>query len=99
MAGKKLSAIEAVVKVLTDSGKPMRVPDIIKEAVPLTNLGGKTPGQTIYSVLYAEAKKKNARVKRVGRGEFKAVPQKAEAQAKSDPKPNANAKDKAAAAA
>lgn len=84
MAKKKLTAIEAVLEVLTEAGKPMRVPAIIAEAVPRTNLGGKTPGQTIYSVLYAEAKRSNSRVKRVGRGEFKAVQQKAEkAEAKS----------------
>ena len=78
---KKLTAIEAILAVLRESGKPMRVPAIIEAAVPMTNLGGKTPGQTIYSVLYAEAKKADSRVKRTGRGEFKAAAAKAEPKA------------------
>lgn len=76
MASKtKLSAIDAAVKVLDNSDGPMQVPAIIKAAVPLTNLGGKTPGQTIYSVLYAEAKKAKGvrRVERVSKGTFKAA--------------------------
>lgn len=68
----KLSAKEAIAKVLGDAGKPMQVPDIIKAAVPLTNLGGKTPGQTIYSVLYAEKKKGSDSIfKRTSKGTFK----------------------------
>jgi hypothetical protein len=66
----KLSAIEAVLEVLSD-GQERRVPQIIAEAVPKTNLGGKTPGQTIYSVLYAELKKPTPRVERVSKGTFK----------------------------
>ncbi len=57
---KKLSASKAIEQVLGASRKPMRVPAIIEAAVPLTGLKGKTPGQTIYSVLYAEAKKGSA---------------------------------------
>jgi hypothetical protein len=48
----------------------MRVPDIIKQAVPLTALGGKAPGQTVYSVLYAEMKKPEPAFKRVDKGTF-----------------------------
>jgi hypothetical protein len=69
---KKLTAIEAVLQVLRDAEEPLRVPAIIELAVPMTNLGGKTPGQTIYSVLYAELKRPEPRVERVGKGTFKA---------------------------
>lgn len=74
---KKLSARDAIQTVLAAAApKSVKVPDIIKEAVPMTNLGGKTPGQTIYSVLYADAKKAKgvARFKQVGKGEFKLAP-------------------------
>jgi hypothetical protein len=36
----------------------------------MTNLAGKAPGQTVYSVLYGEAKKPNSRVKQVAKGTF-----------------------------
>lgn len=74
---KKMSARDAIQTVLADAApKSVKVPDIIKAAVPMTNLGGKTPGQTIYSVLYADAKKPKgvARFKQVGKGEFKLAP-------------------------
>ena len=68
----KLSAAAAIEQVLGASRKPMRVPAIIEAAVPLTGLKGKTPGQTIYSVLYAEAKKGSAsKFERVDRGTFR----------------------------
>jgi hypothetical protein len=71
MAVKKLTTRAAIEKVLADNGGKMKVPAIVAAAVPLTALGGKTPGQTIYSVLYAEAKKPNAVFKRTGKGEFR----------------------------
>jgi hypothetical protein len=70
MAPTKLTAKQAIQKVLEDTRKPMDVPEIIAAAVPLTSLSGKTPGQTIYSVLYAENRKKDGAFKRVGRGRF-----------------------------
>jgi len=53
----KLTKKQAIRTVLAESGEPMTVAAIIEAAVPLTALGGKTPGQTIYSVLYGEAKR------------------------------------------
>lgn len=68
----KLTAIQAIVKVLTDAGKPMKMPEIIKEAVPLTALKGKYPGQTLYSVAYSHVKKADALIeKTANKGEFK----------------------------
>lgn len=57
MAARELTAREAIVKALGEPKKPMKVPAIIEAAMPLTNLGGKTPGQTIYSLLYGSNKK------------------------------------------
>jgi hypothetical protein len=54
----KLTTKQAIEKVLRGGRKPMRVPAIIEAAVPLTALAGKTPGQTIYSVLYAENRRR-----------------------------------------
>ncbi len=71
---KKLTAKAAIEKVLTDNGKPMKVPEIIEQALPLTSLGGATPGQTIYSILYAENRKLDGLFTRVGRGEFGLTP-------------------------
>lgn len=72
----KLTAKAAIAQVLGAAKGPMQVPAIIEAAVPLTNLGGATPGQTIYSVLYSENKKSgNARqFISTGRGTFKLNP-------------------------
>ncbi len=71
MAGKpKLTAKAAIEQVLAQNGGPMRVPEIIKQAVPLTALSGKTPGQAIYSVIYSEAKKEDGLFEKVERGTF-----------------------------
>lgn len=71
MAREKLTAKAAIEKVLRTSGKPMRVPEIIEKAVPLTALSGATPGQTIYSVLYSENNKPGGMFKRTTVGTFK----------------------------
>lgn len=69
-------------KVLEGKRKPMRVPEIIKQGVPLaTSLTGKTPGQTFYSTLYAESKKPDGLVVQTGKGEFKLNPKRKSAQA------------------
>ena len=65
---------QAIEQVLTGKRKPMRVPAIIEAAVPLSNLAGKTPGQTVYSVLYSEAKKTDGLVVQTGKGEFRLNP-------------------------
>jgi hypothetical protein len=70
----KLTTKQAVEQVLRGRRKPMRVPAIIDAAVPLSNLAGKTPGQTVYSVLYAESKKEDGLVVQTGRGEFRLNP-------------------------
>ena len=41
--GEKLSAKRAIARVLAEAEGPLKVPAIIAAAVPLTNLGGKTP--------------------------------------------------------
>jgi hypothetical protein len=68
-AAAKLTMREAILRVL-GSGDPMKVPDIIKAAVPLTASRSKTPGQTVYSVLYTQLKRKGL-VEQTGKGEFK----------------------------
>ena len=55
--------------MLTASREPLTVKSIIEQAVPLTGLGGKTPGQTVYSILYSEAKK--GTFVQVAKGRFK----------------------------
>ena len=70
----KLTTKQAIEQVLRGKRK-MRVPAIIEAAVPLTGLAGKTPGQTVYSILYSESKKPDGRFTQVGKGEFKLNPQ------------------------
>jgi hypothetical protein len=65
VARRRTPAIE---KVLTDSKKPMTVAEITEAALPLTNLKGATPKQVFYSVLYAENKKTDGLVTKVGPG-------------------------------
>jgi HB1, ASXL, restriction endonuclease HTH domain len=79
MATGKLSTKQAIEHVLKGKRNPMRVPEIIKEGVPLTALKGKTPGQTFYSILYAEAKKADGLVVKVGKGMFKLNPKRKKA--------------------
>ncbi|MGZ4334995.1 MAG: winged helix-turn-helix domain-containing protein [Gaiellaceae bacterium] len=67
---EKLTTKAAIERVLAAADTPMKVPEIIEGAVPLTGLSGKTPGQTVYSVLYAEAKKPDGLFARVGKGTF-----------------------------
>ena len=77
-----MTAKQAIEKVLTGRRKPVRAPTIIREAVPLaTSLKGQTPGQTMYSVLYSEAKKADGLVVQTGRGEFKLNPTRRRARA------------------
>jgi len=92
MAGKKLTTREAVVAVLKRAnGGPLGMPEIIKQALPMTALGGKTPGQTVYSVTYGEARKPDGLFVKVGRGQI-ALRDGAPAKAAAKPKPAAKAK-------
>jgi hypothetical protein len=68
---EKLTTKAAIERVLGAADRPMKVSEIVDEAVPLTGLSGKTPGQTVYSVLYAEAKKPDGLFDRVGKGTFR----------------------------
>jgi hypothetical protein len=72
---------QAIEQVLKGKRNGMRVPAIIEAAVPLSNLKGRTPGQSFYSVLYAEAKKPHGLVVQTGRGEFKLNPKRKKAAA------------------
>jgi hypothetical protein len=66
---------QAIEHVLSGRRKPMRVPAIIEQAVPLaTGLKGKTPGQVVYSTLYTENKRPDGLVVQTGRGAFKLNP-------------------------
>jgi HB1, ASXL, restriction endonuclease HTH domain len=73
--GSMMTTKQAIESVLTGRRKPMRVPAIIEAGVPLSDLKGKTPGQTFYSILYSESKKADGLVVQAGRGEFKLNPQ------------------------
>jgi hypothetical protein len=64
----KLSTKAAIEKVLAGKRKPMTVAEIAEAVVPMTNLGGKTPKQTLYSILYAGNKKPDGLVKKAGDG-------------------------------
>jgi hypothetical protein len=64
----KLTTKQAIEKVLAGRRKAMTVAEIADAAIPMTNLAGKTPKQTFYSVLYGEAKKADGLVVKVGPG-------------------------------
>jgi HB1, ASXL, restriction endonuclease HTH domain len=64
----KLTTKQAIENVLAGKRNPMTVAEIADAALPLTNLGGKTPKQTFYSVLYAENKKSDGLVVKAGKG-------------------------------
>jgi hypothetical protein len=78
-----LNTKQAIEHVLKGKRNGMRVPAIIAAGLPLaTSLKGKTPGQTCYSVLYAESKKPNGLVVHSGKGEFKLNPKRDRSNAK-----------------
>lgn len=81
-AAPKLSTKQAIEKVL--GRKTMTVAQIAEAAIPLTNLSGATPKQTIYSVLYGENKKSDGLVVKAGDGGvFRLNPKRRKATAKS----------------
>ena len=62
----------------------MTVAEIAEASIPMTNLKGATPKQTLYSVLYAENKKPDGLVVKAGDGGvFKLNPKRRKATAKS----------------
>ena len=72
---KPLSALEAALKVLAESGSPMNCPQMI-EAMMAKGYwkpgAGKTPANTLHAAIGSEIKKKGdeARFEKVGRGLF-----------------------------
>lgn len=72
---KKLSQIDAAIKVLTKSGEPMNCKAMVA-AMHKQRLwkspGGSTPDATLYASILREIKTKgkDARFKKVGRGQF-----------------------------
>jgi HB1, ASXL, restriction endonuclease HTH domain len=78
-----LNTKQAIEQVLKGKRNGMRVPAIIAAGAPLaTSLKGKTPGQTIYGVLYSESKKADGLVVQVDRGTFKLNPKRARSNGK-----------------
>lgn len=74
---KKLSQIDAAAKVLAAARKPMSCQEMV-DAMAAKKLwsspAGKTPSATLYaSILRDLAKGKQARFKKVGRGQFALV--------------------------
>jgi hypothetical protein len=75
---KKLSAIDAAAKVLTETGAAMNCQELIKvmaERNLWTSPGGKTPAATLYSAILREVQTKgnDARFKKAERGKFQAA--------------------------
>ena len=74
---KKLSAIDAAAKVLTDTKQAMNSKELIEAMAAKklwTSPGGKTPHATLYSAILREinTKGKDARFKKTERGKFAA---------------------------
>jgi HB1, ASXL, restriction endonuclease HTH domain len=93
MKSKKLTTKEAVATVLGKAGGgPLGMPEIIKLAVPMTALAGKTPGQLVYSTVYSEAKKPDGLFVKLGRGQIALRDGKRNPTAKAAPKAKAAAK-------
>ncbi len=75
--GKKLSALDAAAKVLSESTEPLRAKDIIDQMAEKgywTSPGGKTPHATISAAIMREIRDKgdNSRFKKADRGLFTA---------------------------
>ena len=72
---KRVSALDAAVQVLAETGKPMRAKELI-EAMAEQNLwkspGGKTPHSTLYAAMLREERDKGdaSRFRKVDRGQF-----------------------------
>jgi hypothetical protein len=76
---EKLTTRAAIEHVLKGKRRPMTVPAIFEEAMPLTALAGKTPKQTFYSVIHSEKRKADGVVVQTGRGLFKLNPKRRKA--------------------
>ncbi|MCA9173070.1 MAG: winged helix-turn-helix domain-containing protein [Planctomycetales bacterium] len=74
---KKLSAIDAAAKVLTDTKQAMNAKELVEAMAAKklwTSPGGKTPHATLYSAILREinTKGKDSRFKKTERGKFAA---------------------------
>jgi hypothetical protein len=75
---KKLSAIAAAARVLTETGREMTCPELIEAMAAKrywTSPGGKTPASTLYASIYQEIKSKGkeSRFRKTERGKFTAT--------------------------
>jgi HB1/ASXL restriction endonuclease-like protein with HTH domain len=75
---RKLSALDAAAKVLTETGQAMNCQELIKamaEKGYWTSPGGKTPAATLYSAMLRETqtKGKDSRFRKTERGKFEAT--------------------------
>jgi hypothetical protein len=75
---KKLSAIAAAARVLSETGREMTCPELIDAMASKrywTSPGGKTPASTLYASIYQEikAKGKDSRFRKTERGKFAAT--------------------------
>jgi hypothetical protein len=76
--GKKLSALDAAAKVLTETGQAMTCKDLIEKMSAKgywTSPGGKTPDSTLYAAILREigAKGKESRFQKAEPGKFSAA--------------------------
>jgi len=73
-ADKKLSQINAAVRILAEANEPMNctaMVDAMQAKGYWTSLGGKTPSQTLYSSILRDIRKgKDARFVKADRGTF-----------------------------
>jgi hypothetical protein len=75
---KKLSAIAAAARVLSETGREMTCPELIEAMAAKrywTSPDGKTPASTLYASIYQEikAKGKDSRFRKTERGTFAAT--------------------------
>jgi hypothetical protein len=75
---KKLSALDAAAKILTETGQPMSCKELIEAMATKgywSSPGGKTPASTLYSGMVKEitTKGKESRFKKTDRGRFAGV--------------------------
>jgi len=72
-----LSGLDAAAKVLVLAGKPMNTKDMVEKMLAdgLWKTGGRTPAATVYAAIIREiaAKGKDARFRKVERGQFEAT--------------------------
>ena len=78
---EKLTTRAAIEHVMKGRRKPMSVPEIAELAIPLTALKGRTPRQTIYSIVHTEKRRADGVVVQTGPARFKLNPKRRKASA------------------